>query len=195
MSNDAMERFKPEPDLGFDHEKSVEIIGFFLSEAGKPQDKLKLIKLIYLADRLSMERRGKPLNFDSYYSLPHGPIASSALNGMNQMFAHRAWAKLAIAGDNRAVSAVKNIGTEHLSVAETKILAETWKRYGHMNALEIRDWTHKNCDEYVEVKSSRLSIDLDEIFEAVKVEDADGRARELKALQRSLGRLARACGT
>ena len=37
---------------------------------------MKLIKLLYLADRKRLLERGRPITFDTYYSLPHGPILS-----------------------------------------------------------------------------------------------------------------------
>ena len=70
--------YKPEAALGFDHLKSIQTIAYCVRKAGGSAGNLKLIKRVYLADRLSFTRRGKPINFDSYFSLPHGPVASSA---------------------------------------------------------------------------------------------------------------------
>ena len=60
----AYPAYKPEAALGFNHLKSVQTIAYLIRKAGGSAEKLKLIKLVYLADRLSFERRGKPLNFD-----------------------------------------------------------------------------------------------------------------------------------
>lgn len=190
----ASERYQPEPELGFDHEKSVQIIGYFLRAGGGRMDKMKLVKLIYLADRLSFERRGKALNFDQYYSMVNGPVVSSALNGMNGLLGDKAWNKLALGGDNKTVTSLEEVGDDRLSKADLRLLEETWAFFGGMSTAKIRQWTHDNCPEYTEVSASRLSIDLDEILGAVGIANADDRARELRQLQKTLGRLTKTCG-
>lgn len=195
MAKIASEGYQPEPVFGFDQEKAVQIVGFFLGAANESLDKLKLIKLLYLADRRSFSERGKPLNFDDYYSMPHGPVPSSALNGINGQLADAAWAKIALAGDNKTVVATEEIDTDRLSRADRAILDAVWEEFGTMSAWQLRNWTHKNCPEYTEVGASRISIDVDEILEAVGQENADARAHDLKRMQRNMGKLARACGT
>jgi uncharacterized phage-associated protein len=190
----ASEGFQPEPVLGFDADKSVQVIGYFLRVSGKPMDKMKLVKLIYLADRLSFERRGKALNFDQYFSMRNGPVVSSALDGMNGRLNGKAWSKIALGGDNITVAAIDEIADDRLSKVDVRILAETWESFGKMSAGQLRNWTHKHCPEYTEVEFSRISIDLDELMAAVGIPEADERAREQRSLQRAVGRLTRRCG-
>jgi len=44
---------------------------------------LKLMKLLYLADRESMRRNGRPISGDRYVSMDHGPVLSQTLNLIN----------------------------------------------------------------------------------------------------------------
>ncbi len=41
---------------------------------------MKLIKLLYLADREALARWGRPITTDSYVSMKHGPVLSEVLN-------------------------------------------------------------------------------------------------------------------
>lgn len=190
----AFPDYKPEAALGFDHLKSVQTIAYFVRQAGGSAEKLKLIKLVYLADRLSFKRRGKPLNFDSYLSLPHGPIASSALNGMDHNLKDAAWDALALADNRKDVTIVAEVTAERLSRADVAILDATWTEFGGMSASQIRNWTHRHCPEYVEVgPASSLPIDLSEILAQVGIKDADNAAREVRTLQKEVGRLERLC--
>lgn len=175
---------------GFDHVKGAQIAAFFVEKQHGPIDKLKLIKLIYLAERLSFERRARPMNFDDFFSLPHGPIASSALNGINGKAGDSAWSALKLIGNK--VCLVADIGTDHLSKNELRLLEETWDRFGKMGAIELRNWTHDHCSEYFEVDGGRASITYDEILQAVGVENAEEVARDLRRFQREVGRLPRA---
>lgn len=188
----AYPAYKPEAALGFNHMKSVQTIAYFVRKAGGSAEKLKLIKLVYLADRLSFARRGKPINFDSYFSLPHGPVASSALNGMDHQLNDPAWDALAQAENRRDVTIAGDIGEDHLSRADRAILDATWDEFGGMTASKIRNWTHKHCPEYVEVgPSASLPIDLPEILAQVGFDDPATSAREIRTLQKEVGRLER----
>ena len=188
----ANPEFQPEPTVGFDHLKSVQMISYFVRKAGGCAEKLKLVKLLYLAERLSFERRGKPMNFDSYFSLPHGPVASSALNGMDHLFEASEWDALALAANRKDVSIVGEVSDDHLSRADRSILDATWDEFGGMTASQIRNWTHEHCPEYEEVgPANRLPIDLSEILEQVGNPDPDNAARSVRALQKEMGRLER----
>lgn len=180
-----------QPALGFSHEKAIQEIAYLIGKAGQPLEKLKLVKLIYLADRLSLKERGKPLNFDEYYSMPHGPVASSVLNGMNGKLDQTRWSALQLASDNRHVSVVSNPGDDQLSRADKRILDTIWQSFGHMTAWQLRTWTHEHCSEYVEVEEGRLSIDLADILEAVGQDRPIEYARDVRQLQREMGILER----
>lgn len=184
--------YKPEAALGFDHLKSVQTIAYFVRKAGGSAEKLKLIKLVYLADRRSFERRGKPINFDSYFSLPHGPVASSALNGMDHQFDDPAWEALNQAENRRDVTIVGDVAEDHLSRADRAILDATWDEFGGMTASQIRNWTHRHCPEYVEVGPAKsLPIDLSEILTQIGAGNPDDAARDIRVLQKEVGRLER----
>ncbi len=188
--------YRPEAALGFDHLKSVQTIAYFVRKAGGSAEKLKLIKLVYLADRLSFKSRGKPINFDSYLSLPHGPIASSALNGMDHNLNEAAWDALALGVNRKDVTVVGDVTADRLSRSDLTILDATWAEFGGMTASQIRNWTHRHCAEYVEVgPASSLPIDLSEILAHVGIQDADNAAREVRTLQKEIGRLERLCAT
>lgn len=167
------------------------MIAHFVRKGGGCAEKLKLIKLLYLAERTSFQRRGRPMNFDSYFSLPHGPIASSALNGMDRELDAPEWDALAVA-ERKDVTIVGEVGDDRLSRADRKILDDVWERFGDMTASQIRNWTHANCGEYVEVEmGSRLPIDVSEIMAQVGIENPDAMAREVRSLQTDIGRLER----
>lgn len=188
----ANPEFRPEAVLGFDHRKSTQIIAFFVRKAGGSAEKLKLVKLLYLAERLSFERRGKPMNFDAYFSLPHGPVVSSALDGMDNKLDHPAWQAIDLAENKRDVTLVDDVAEDRLSRADRAILDRTWDEFGGMTASQLRNWTHEHCPEYTEVGSgSSLAIDVSEILREVGRADPDEAAREVRTLQKEMGRLER----
>ncbi len=64
----------------FDINKAAQTAHFFISRAGAEIEILKLVKLICLADRLSLEKRKIPVMGGSFYSLKHGPVTSEILD-------------------------------------------------------------------------------------------------------------------
>lgn len=184
--------YKPEAALGFDHLKSVQTVAYFVRKAGGCAGKLKLVKLIYLADRLSFKRRGRPVNFDSYFSLPHGPVVSSALNGMDHRLDDPAWNALDLAANRKDVTVAGEVTEDRLSRSDRAILDAIWDEFGGMTDWQIRNWTHDNCGEYVEVGlGNSLPIDLSEIMAQVGAESPDDAARDVRILQKEVGRLER----
>ena len=57
----------------------IEAIYYILFKLGKT-DKLKLLKLVYLADKYHLIYYGRTITNDDYYAMKHGPIASTVMD-------------------------------------------------------------------------------------------------------------------
>ncbi len=69
--------------IWYNARKAAQVAAFFaLSEGGKI-NVLKLVKLIYLADRSAMEAFEAPILNDKFVSMDHGPVNSITLNLIN----------------------------------------------------------------------------------------------------------------
>ena len=60
--------------MGFEHTKAAHVAAFLLLRAGVPVTKLKLIKLVYIAEREFLRQYGRSMTLDTFCSLPHGPV-------------------------------------------------------------------------------------------------------------------------
>ena len=58
------------------HRKSIQMLNLFAYESGGTINRLKAIKLSWLADRLHLRKYGRPISYDKYSALPHGLVAS-----------------------------------------------------------------------------------------------------------------------
>jgi len=67
----------------FDITKATEVAGQFLRREGGAINMMKLAKLVYLLDRISVARRGVPVVGGAYFSLRNGPITSEFLDLIN----------------------------------------------------------------------------------------------------------------
>jgi hypothetical protein len=63
----------------FDAEKFPHALSYLLTKAG-PSTRLRIMKLVYLADRIHLVRHGRPIVGGRYVALGQGPVASLALD-------------------------------------------------------------------------------------------------------------------
>jgi len=66
----------------FDEQRTAQAAAFFLHKAGGQMSKVKLMKLLYLAERESYRRYGEPISGDTLLSTPGGPVLSTTQNLM-----------------------------------------------------------------------------------------------------------------
>lgn len=176
--------------VGFQSEKAAQIAAKFLELAGGRMDKLKLIKLLYLFERESFRKRGRPTLYDEYYSLKDGPICSSALNGLNSAL-DGAWGKNVVKNGRKDIFRASDARDDRISRSDMDIIEDLWARFHGMTASQLRNWTHLNCPEYSEVKSGRKPITVRQIAEALEILDTDAVERsveEYRSFQSSLDR-------
>lgn len=173
---------------GFKIEKAGQAARFFITQAGGRIDKLKLVKLLYLVERENMARYDAPMTYDELYSLPHGPVGSASLNGLDGALAgSETWDRITTYGKQDVHSArASREELDELSNADLGVLEHVWASFGHMSASQIRNWTHNpaNCPEYTEVVGARLPIQYEDVLKALGKDDAEGIAAEINEFRR-----------
>ncbi|MBA2589065.1 MAG: SocA family protein [Alphaproteobacteria bacterium] len=163
--------------VGFRSEKAAQFSALFVQREGGRIDKLKLVKLLYLAERESTAERGRPIFYDEFYSLDHGPIGTHALDALNKDSRDNAlWANYITVQSRKDIAAAtktKPQEMDQISKSDFAILENVWKKFGWMTASQVRNWTHLNCPEYVEPpKGSNLPITYEALYKALKYDEA-----------------------
>jgi uncharacterized phage-associated protein len=162
--------------VGFRSRKAAQAAAYFIGLNKSKIDKLKLIKLMYLSERESIDKRGRPMVFDEFYSMKDGPICSDTLNGLNGQLDKSIWRLYIINVDNKTIKLSDNIRHEDLkemSKSDFDIMSVVWKKFGHMTSSQIRAWTHENCHEYKLVIRGRFPISYRDIYSALGHDDLD----------------------
>jgi uncharacterized phage-associated protein len=190
------------PLVGFKSRKAAQIAAFFALKSTTPNrgnvEKLKLIKLIYFSEREFLRRYHVPMLFDEFYSLPHGPICSATLNGIDGKLDasdEDIWGEF-IARNGNVVVAMRKFTRESLdaiSNTEMTMLKFIWHRFGDMTASQLRNYSHENCPEYTEVTEGRIPISYREVMIALGVKDAeadfiDDKIRDIRRKESALAR-------
>lgn len=156
----------------FSEERVAQMAAYLLQQSGGRMAYLKLIKLLYLADREYMSRFGESISGDRMVSMPHGPVLSQTYNlitaGGREEEGWNSW----IASEPNYEVSAKQHGASRddfdlLSDVETEILTRTWRDFGHMSRWELVDYTHNNCAEWQDPHGSSYPIREEDLFMAV----------------------------
>lgn len=60
-----------------DVEKAIQVVGVLLRREGKRVSRLRLLKLLYIADRIALEKTGSPILGSQIVAKKHGPVHSA----------------------------------------------------------------------------------------------------------------------
>jgi hypothetical protein len=170
----------------FDERKTAAAAGVLLLEAGGAMDYIRLIKLLYLADRESWLRFNRPITGDSYVSMKYGPVLSRTLDLVKSEASPEddvsagPWARL-IARDRYAVRLKGQPDLGPLSDAEVEILKEAHRLFEQTDKWRLCDLTH-GLPEWHDPQGSAAAIYPEDILKALgKSPEEMEEARQLAA--------------
>src|SRR5258706_13297651 len=117
----------------FDVTKATEVACEFLQREGGSINIMKLVKLVYLLDRLSVARRGIPVVGGSYFSLTNGPITSEFLDLINSGrlwgLEKCRWEEFVGDRQDHEVALIKEPGRDHLSDSEIELIDAVYQEH------------------------------------------------------------------
>ena len=183
----------------FEERRAAQMAAFLLHKAGGRMALLKLMKLMYLADRESMAQYGAPISFDRLVSMDHGPVLSATLNHANGFIesGEDGWDSWISDVQTHDVELKRNVtpdNLDELSRADIKVLEAVWQRFGRMSKWQLRDWTHDHCAEWKDPRGSSLRIRYADVFKALgkspeEARELDEQLREQENVSRVLASL------
>ena len=160
---------RPCMTLRFNEVKTTQAAARLLFGNGGHMEVLKLVKLLYLADRKALLRWGRPVTFDRYFSLPHGPVLGVTLDRINEPVAPEGPSYWQTIISEREGHAVRLLGPEplrdDLSPAQEALLDELYEEFGRMDTWALRDYSH-TLPEWQDPDGSRIPILVRDILMA-----------------------------
>jgi len=161
----------------FNEKRTAQAAAFLLHRAGGRLPLLKLMKLMYLAERESLKQYGEPITGDKLVSMPHGPVLSMTYDHMNGALQSqdggwdtwvddRAGHDLALKDPSMIRSPEKDL--LELSDGDLEVLGGIWEKFGHMSRFDLVKYTHSSaCPEWEDPNGSSNPITLDRLFGAL----------------------------
>jgi hypothetical protein len=154
----------------FNISKVTQVAAAFATREGGTINIMKLVKLAYLLDRLSLDRRGIPVLGGNYFSMPNGPVISELLDLINSgdLYGFETdWGECFSSRCVHDVSIERDAGTDKLSPVEIGMINEIYTQHGNKDQFRIRDWCHVNLPEWHPVTQGRKEISVEDILEAL----------------------------
>ena len=180
----------------FDEHKTAAAVSLLLKLNGGRMEYLRLIKLLYYADRESLDVLGRPITGDRYVAMRNGPVLSHVYDLLKRAIFGRLapgpWAER-IAADGR--DHVRLMGEPELgplSEAEIDVLKQIFERYQYRDRWNVRDETHE-LPEWEDPAASSREIGIEEILRVLgkseaEIEEVRQAAREKAHFDSIFGR-------
>lgn len=154
--------------MRFNEVKATQAAARLLRHGGGAMSYMKLIKLLYLADREALANWGRPITADTYVSMDRGPVLSHVLDLVTegpspdeQSF----WAQYIGPAGNYEVKLQAEPSDDMLSQVEEELLDAIFKMYGQLSRWDIVNVVHK-LPEWQDPHGSAIPIAYAEILRA-----------------------------
>ncbi|MGI9076718.1 MAG: Panacea domain-containing protein [Gemmatimonadaceae bacterium] len=170
----------------YDERKTAAAAAYLLSRAGGRMEFIRLIKLLYLADREAWGQYERPITGDSYVSMDNGPVLSRTYDLLKPDAPSGPWsATIERTGNDARLRVEPDLGP--LSEAEVDILAETNDRFSAVptwGTNGLIDRLHRILPEWEYPKGTSKPISPEAILSKI------GKADRIKAVRKELEEIA-----
>lgn len=133
----------------------IEALYYILSKI-KKADKIKLVKLLYLADKYHLIRYGRTITDDDYYAMPYGPVGTTvkdvlsidSFNMSEKGFKYSSKLLEKIDKNHFQANSNARVTFDMLSDTDKEALDYIIEHFGRMTSWELKDYTHKYPEWY-----------------------------------------------
>lgn len=123
--------------MNLTREKQKNLILFFLNKSGGKIDRLKLLKLIWIGDRLHMNKYGRTISKDLYAALPYGPVPSQIFNFTKENGLD--FLKV----NNYDIETEKEFNSDYFSNSDLEVMNYIWNNFNTKNSIPFSEYSHK----------------------------------------------------
>lgn len=172
-----------------DYKKATQIINYLLrkDERASSMEELKVIKLIWAADRYHLRKYARTVSGDTYFAMKNGPVGSLVKDVAE--FSDNSFSKIDESdfpylssyfryeknNENAQLSSVNDVDYDELSQTDIEALDFAWDTFGKYNYQQLIEFTHlypewdkhRNKLQY----NKREDIDLIDFFKDPDLEN------------------------
>ena len=176
-------------ELRFDERKALAAASFLLQQARGRMPYMKLIKLLYAAERESLLRFGKPIIGGHYYAMKLGPVVSEVLD----LVKHPPDVVGPLAQEwsqhfervGYDIQMTRPAALDPLSEAEVQLLTDTWDLFARLDQFRLSELTHRLFREWSDPGTGARPITPEEILRTLGKSDEEIEEARQDALERA----------
>jgi len=131
------------------YKKATQALNFFAVKKDGRINKMKAIKLIFLADKLHLRKYGRPIVGDSYFAMKFGPVGSQSKNvaelsdRLPKEIATYARKYIKPTSDKNTFVSVDSVDLDLFSKTDIECLNSVYKEFSDKDQFELARITHK----------------------------------------------------
>jgi uncharacterized phage-associated protein len=166
--------------LFFNEAKATQAAARLLNLRGGTMSYVKLVKLLYLADREALIRWGRPITTDRFVSLDIGPVVSRIYDLIRDEPAPNSfgiWRKFISDPLGYEVHLLGDPGSGELSRPELELIDEVFAQHGRHDRWTVVDYT-RSQPEWTYPDGGALTIEYRDILKAAHKTDEEISAAE-----------------
>jgi uncharacterized phage-associated protein len=154
-------------------------------------EKIKLIKLIFLADKHHLLNYGRTITDDIYYAMPHGPVCSVIFNILNESaFLNNPYFILD-ADNNNVIKKDATCRFEMLSETDKNSLELILNKFAKYEKWDLVNLTHQYPEwqkyaETVKTKKTSIRLKTKELVSVIKQDGFNIPQKKIKILKELL---------
>lgn len=132
-----------------DYKKVTQALNWLAKKEGGQINKMKAIKLVWMADRLHLREFGRPITNDEYIAMKFGPVGSVTRNITDEAVSYLTDEQLGYSQKYlRKVTpndfeSINDFESSVFSESEIETLEKVYKNFGAFNQFELFKLTHE----------------------------------------------------
>lgn len=134
-----------------DYKKVTQVVNFLVNQYSSGLPKLKLVKLIWAADRYHLRKYARLVTEDDYFAMKNGPVAScvkdviefSVNEYSNLDESNLSYIRKFIKNENGIISSISPPNMDYLSDTDAEALHFAISTFGKLSESELISLTHR----------------------------------------------------
>lgn len=148
-------------DFYFEEAVTVEAAAYLLKKMpNRRTSVMKLLKLLYLADRRALILWGTPITGARPWGMEHGPVLSEVydlIKGSTRGYQSiGVWSQYIKRTDRETVTLIKDTGDSELSPAQHEVLDHVFENFGRWSPASLREHTHGLIEYHLPTGGKKL---------------------------------------
>lgn len=180
------------------YKKATQALNFFAVKKDGKINKMKAIKLIFLADKLHLRKYGRPIVGDAYLAMKFGPVGSQTKNvaelsdRLPKEVAAYARKYIKPTADKNTFLSTNAVDSDVFSKTDIECLDSVYKEFSDKDQFELAEITHKypEWSKHKRIldsgKKKSVGMDYNDFFLDAEKEKIFSQDKKVLALSKEL---------